>query len=397
MTESIKYLSFLDAYYDESEDRLWVSNWAFNGLFTVDLKSYKVKYIGRFENEEIWKGNLHRRVIRYNNTLFFIPYNAKGINSYDLTTGKFGYIPVFSDNRTVRVADVVIKENQLLMFPGYNYQPLLILNMDTSEVISKPEWNKRAEECSCGPYGVMFDLAGICQAGNKIYMAPFSSNNIIEYDTDTDNIKSFSIDSKYHIRNITYTDNTFWITLTDSMDVLQWDNVRNSIEVYKNNDTYAKVLYPYTIAFSHKNDVFVLPSSSEYICKVDMITKTLRALKNYPNDFRRIRKDYLLLHGYLIKNDKIYLFPRAANQLLIMDLNTYELTGHELRIPESCSIFLNFENIADENNTIYENMEAMRTLDFYIDMISGNDYKEIIKKEADSGNKILNYILKTLS
>jgi len=80
-----------------------------------------------------------------------------------------------------------------------------------------------------------------------------------------------------------------------------------------------------------------------------------------------------------------------------MDLNTYELTGHELRIPESCGIFLNFENIADENNTIYENMEAMRTLDFYIDMISGNDYKEIIKKEADSGNKILNYILKTLS
>jgi len=45
----------------------------------------------------------------------------------------------------------------------------------------------------------------------------------------------------------------------------------------------------------------------------------------------------------------------------------------------------------------FPNMEAMRTLDFYIDMISGNDYKEIIKKEADSGNKILNYILKTLS
>lgn len=392
MTSKIKYLSFLDAYCDEKNEQLWVSNLVFNGLFRISLNTYEVSYVGDFKGEEVWQDNLHRRIIQYMNRLFFIPFNGRGISIYSLRDGSTSYYPVSLSEERIKVADVIQKENIIWMFPGIKDQPLYLFNMDTCEITERYDWNQKARGCIEDNYDIIFDIGGVCQARDKIYLAPFSINYILEFDMDTFEFITYSIHSKYHIRNISYDGQSFWITLIDGIEVLQWDPDVNNISIYKDKDENENIIYPYTTTFSYKNDVFVLPSNASYIMKVDKVNKILISLKGYPKNFKRIR-NYLLLYGFVIRNDKAILYQRSGNQLLVLDLYTYEMTGHELTIPDICLDNLTIDIVKDDNGVVWENKDDMHSLDFFLDTVSSSQDNSMNIHEANSGKRIMELIM----
>lgn len=400
MLPEYKYLSFYDAYIENNE--MWVSNLAFNGLFKVNLDTYEVNYVGSFKGEDVWQENLHRRVIRYKDVLFFIPYSGKGICTYNLITKEMGFIPIDSENNIIRVADAILDGNFLWMFPGIAGQPLLILNMDTLEVVKKPEWNEKAMACMHENADLVFDISNVCRVGRKIWLAPCDISKILEFNMDTNNFQVHTIDDNYIMKSISYDGNNFWLTFANSKDVLSWEPVSKNIMVYREGSVTEKANCPYMNVIFNNDDVLVLPSSEEYIMKADKKTGSLIPINSYPQGFKRIR-NYTLFKGYTKKDGKILLYPRSGNQMLVMDCNTYEMTGNELIAPEQFDGTFYHNLLQDkiknemEKGIIFESKDASNSLPNFLDALSSYNKKRDYKVIPNSGKRIMENIINSIS
>ena len=73
----------------KANNYLWVSALNHNGLYRVSLDFKKVSFMGLFPREKANAKFLHSSVCLFNNKLYFIPFEAQNLSTYDLVTHAF--------------------------------------------------------------------------------------------------------------------------------------------------------------------------------------------------------------------------------------------------------------------------------------------------------------------
>ena len=182
------YLTF-DNVLDDG-DYFWISASNINGLFKVNKKNLRAKYMGSFCGETI-SGRLFTEIIKHDDNLYFIPYAANAIAVYNVKTNEFSSVELKAPdgiiqsqyNPKTKFAFAALYQDFLYLFPK-TYPAIVKYNCTTMEVeyLSEPMNLLNKNPCD--------EIYGYFQNGyiSGQYITMFSSRvkRIVRFDMEQD-------------------------------------------------------------------------------------------------------------------------------------------------------------------------------------------------------------------
>lgn len=110
-----------------------------NGLFSLNIKSQEVSFLKLFEKEQL-SPRLHRAAFLYKNEAWFIPQNARYIANVNLKTFDIIYYDTPYHNRNINANDFcayikghIVQERYLYLIP-YDIDTVLIIDMESHKL-----------------------------------------------------------------------------------------------------------------------------------------------------------------------------------------------------------------------------------------------------------------------
>lgn len=96
----------------------YFSNWSYNGFFKVEILTGKTFFLGHFEGEKLFQGNIHWDLLLKDGKIYFMPYTGRHVHIYKLFDQSMECIEVISDSEEAfTVREVVLGENFFVFKP----------------------------------------------------------------------------------------------------------------------------------------------------------------------------------------------------------------------------------------------------------------------------------------
>lgn len=119
----------------EDSGYAYFSNWFYNGLFRVELKTGKTTFLKAFKNEQEYESNLHFGTMQRDERIYFFPYMGRHMHVYSLVQGEISAIEVRKATETFfRINEVVINGNDVIFLPREENAPIKTLDLNTHVV-----------------------------------------------------------------------------------------------------------------------------------------------------------------------------------------------------------------------------------------------------------------------
>lgn len=116
----------------------YFSNWFYNGLFQVELKTGKTVFLGCFEKEIKDELNVHWELIQKNNLIYFLPRRGRHVHIYSLDDHSVTAIEIRKiSEEFFRVGEVIVDEVDLIFLPMEENAPVRRFNLDTRLVTNE--------------------------------------------------------------------------------------------------------------------------------------------------------------------------------------------------------------------------------------------------------------------
>lgn len=158
----------------------YASDFERNGLFKIDIKTGKSKYIGLFPEEEIMTSRLHSCCEWVDNKVFFIPAAGKNISIFDVESKEIETIEIPTVSKTqnfgykpkLKFSKVIQHSGYLWLIPA-TYPGIIKLDLNTHRIVTISNWLPND--------GFMFRRA-VYIKGNVVYVASGNNNNVLIFD-----------------------------------------------------------------------------------------------------------------------------------------------------------------------------------------------------------------------
>lgn len=313
-----RLIRFYEGYIVNNE--LWFSNLNYNALLKMNINTGKIQFIDKFPKFPEETRNLHIRIIKYNEFLYFIPFKSNLIHIWNLNNQNWEKtidIP-YSDNVTIE--DAVLLNNEIWIFPEILKNPIIKVNVvqGTIKTLTKLTENintinkEYASIISCG----------ISKYNEQLLLSIYKKDCVISI-----NSKSEQITNKYYLENISIagikniSDDTCCIWLTNSSDILFWNVNKNEIKAIPTNVNfyYGQRAFRNIIEID-KNRFLLLPCHTNNILIMNKLNGEINEV-TLPIEFKRKSAFTLFLYAQRIKNI-VYLFPCGGNKLVYINLST---------------------------------------------------------------------------
>lgn len=327
-------------------DTLYYSDDIINALCRVDLISHQATFVKPFPNEKSIIRNQHIKCLEHQKKLYFIPNSGNYIHILDLYSEEIEYIKVPKQvEGKFAISGACFVDDVLWIFPANKNQSMITLNVVDQSVEQKGNFEKIIENYK--KEGVQ-DIWKIAKVDNQTYFALIGTKIVIRYsmvdesidvlETNVDGIEAVyacgrkliicTIDSKVYEWNIKY----------DSYKEIDFDN-----KIQEKN--------AYLVANKNSESLYFIPNTGSSFYKYNMESKQLS----------RINTDLLsmeLLTGvinyaeYDLWDDKVVLFPRIGNNILIIEndsifaLDCNEIVDEGFKKKYYYSLGMFFENEA---------------------------------------------------
>ena len=347
------YLSFSDAYVDE--DDIWFSANEFNGLFHMNLKTGMTVNKAVFPGEDMYRSNLYQKVVKYNNKLFFIPFYAKDMAEYDLSSGEISKIQIDSSIATYRYHTCIIYHDWLYLLPLGNV-PCLKYNMNTREMVNLDFWNEELKKykLNLGSGYSIFSCAYLLKG--KIY-APMGLDHVLfEFDLLDDTIIIHKIGQHSGYTDIQHDGENFWLLPREKAPVLQWNpetKDENYFKEYYFDFEIEKI--PFITCVVIDEAIWLFSRKSPQAIKLNInnireMEKVNFEIKNYGFDFST---EYF--SKVVQKNEhEIIAFAGSSKQIIFINKNTNAVRT----IP-----VITDEKLLDENLNRYLSTNGVQRID----------------------------------
>lgn len=324
------HIGCLDAFRD-GED-LWLSNYDYNACIKWNIDSGSAEIVDLFSQASDERGSLHRRVFRVGEKLYFIPFRGKYLHIRDLEQGTWEEIEISEED--LLVADAYLTEGCFWIFPCYLRDPIMIFHIDTRQIEKLTEL---AQEIGTylGEYRswMLLDITCVCQRGGFFYLAEYRRSKVFCIDSKEKKLKqvwnneesiqdpkSGEIRERIKLQGINLCgEEDFWLISMEEKEVYLWNPEEGIKKTYRfETKMYGKRIPFYRVVDVSETYALVLPCHSNRLFRINKVTDEITGIK-YPSEFAR-RKIYSLFCGYDKTENKVFLYPRSGNGLLVIDV-----------------------------------------------------------------------------
>lgn len=196
-------------------------------LFAYDKKSDEVELIGMLPEEKPFLIRSSRKIIRWNDKLIIVPYNAKYVHIFGLDDNGWKIISLPENKaKDERYIEAVLYKDRVIMI-GAEEPNIIELDLQTMKIKVINEYFK-SFEIRNGSY---------CRIGsyikdNKLYISLAISREVLKMDLDNYGYEVIGIrGGSGGFAGITYDGNEFWLTPRRGGEITKWDG-GNRTELY---------------------------------------------------------------------------------------------------------------------------------------------------------------------
>lgn len=329
----------------EENGTIWMSIMGMNGLVEVDISTWKIKVLCKFEKENNTLYNLYSSIVKVKNKIILIPCAAERIAIYELSTKSMVYLKIRDvQNNRNEIYDKNAKfwkyyvDGDDVYLLGHYYPAIIKINTDTYKTTYLTDWVKELDKCINKGDKRGYIGAGFVKMKNKVYfpLQCYPGFLVLELDTNKVWIKKIksSLDG---IGMMGADDYNIWIEgkgishgVIAKMD-LNMEQIEEIGNIEKTKQTDYSI--PFWEPISYGDKIFLFPSSAQFIYEVDKATNFIK--KSEINNYL-IKNGSSQFSAEMIKkiNDKIYFLTTHDRKLHIYNLDSKEVESHFLYLPE---------------------------------------------------------------
>lgn len=122
--------------FTEEKGYIYLSNFFYNGLFKLEVKTGETVFLGHFKGEKLCGMNIHKEVFRINDHIYFCPMRGRHLHIYDLADQSMRAIEIRKrDEDFFVVRNVILDKRNVFFIPRENRFSIRKLDLDSLKVI----------------------------------------------------------------------------------------------------------------------------------------------------------------------------------------------------------------------------------------------------------------------
>ena len=351
-------LSFMAA--ERIGDKIWCSNLNFNGLFAIDVHTWKAEYIGRFVGHETKSIGLHNIVRRCEDFLIFFSLYSGSIDTYNFS-GDFSSCRLNTWLKKTHkkiypgVAGIYQWGELIYVFPQFQGMSIIKYSPKHGTVVDETELKGDHRSVDKNER-LAFHTIGL---EGYVFIPIFGTNTVIKYDMENDTEEKLMLEGVKQITGTIDTDGvSIWICVDNS--IMRFDSaMRKVLGTYPmipcGKGFYARFVF-------HENMVYVLPDrlgaievidmSQNRVWSVPVDTNGLQLWYGAISQWRHIENCICLEKEFMIN-------PIGLKCALMVNFETLAVSRRRLKAP--------IDGIPDRIE--YENRKSL--LEDYINFVKG--------------------------
>ena len=308
-----------------------IDNWLYfseiscNGLFRLNLENYSMEFVDFFKDEDTYSCFLHRKVIRIDDELVFIPQYSRKIHIYNVKTKAQHSIELNDYNIKTPLLGGVSTDEGVILFPFLRGERIFCMDIKQKKLYRDHRFEKSLARYDTIKEEKLFRRLAI--KNGKAYVAPYGTNIICEIDFVCGLIIEYKTNIK-HIQSVFPDKEGLWVTETNSGCIWRW-NGKGEEHRYETGDT-GENLYSHIINDKLGN-TYVLPAKGESILKLhdDKFEKL-----QYPIEFSFDEKYSYKFVGCAVVDDRVIVFPYKGNSILNIHGENVDYLGVNFEMAE---------------------------------------------------------------
>jgi hypothetical protein len=394
MTE---YVNFFDGYIEN--DELWFSNIRFNALMKMNIKTGDTEMISVFPGRERESENLHCRVIKAGDRLFFIPYISNIVHVWDLKKGAFlPNIEIGPEENAKYVAAAVDDENKLWIVPENLLKPIVIIDTGRCEIADRvniPDVTTPERPTA----GLETDLKNVVFYGNTFFIQSYRENGLWKLGCADRSTKFYEFAGVYRPVSLnTFDGENFYFFNYPDNRLMMWNMRDNSVRIISRGYPFVDGRNPFGGILKTNDGFLFVPCHCDSFCAFDPQTYAITELP-LPENFKRCSPFALTVY-HKVYQDKLYLFPRSGNELLVMDTGKTVISEISYKYPESFVSYAEdvLQRIFDkyyEGSSVYESFLYDETLGRFLDkVVTGDESSSSKQQPSNAGRQIHEFVKK---
>lgn len=264
--------------YVKINNELWFAGRNYNGLYSIDLDTNKMKRLGTFPTESLTMTFLFARTFKYDNQVIFIPACAKAINIYDRKTQEFQLVDIpyktIDSDRLIKFVDAV-QYNDNLFLIGYHYPGIIKYSLKNSTLEIIDDFLDQLYIKNGKNISLFGTKAAIKE--NFIYIPCSSTNAIMKFDMNSNEYKIIHLgDSANQYIRIEYVKSLFFLVSRNNGTLLIWDEEHGGVrtlELQYRHKCMDKMIC------SSKSYLWVIPTLSGEIYKISLLDCSIKKIE----------------------------------------------------------------------------------------------------------------------
>ena len=394
--EDINRIPFEDAYINEND--MWFASSSFNGLFYMNRETGKTEYIGEFIGEELSEIRLYSKVVKVDNKLFFIPFNATSIAEYDMENNQFKRIEIEDNEIKKKFLSYAVFENYIYLMPLF-YGRIIRFNFKIEKINYMEYWNKKIEKFKIIK-GIWF--RDVFQINEKLYCPFYQKNLIMIFDLKNENMEVVELGKETDLfQGIEYDGEKFWLIPEKRGYIACWKKGEKRISYIKDfpkSFEFQNQDVPFLSTSFSNGKVWILPCYANSILQIDVQTNKIHNISfEIKKPINRLNPDtFWEFGGIHSDNNEVILYQFNTLGMIVFDKKGKIKSIQKVTLPETMRkedmIKYSLKNIYGE--FIEEDYYSLNT---YISRVESLcfEQKNIINNYQICGENINNYFLNT--
>jgi hypothetical protein len=211
---------------------LWFTASYANALFKMDKRSWKADYMGTVPEFTNLNASSYGGIAECNGMLYFAPFYANCIGTYDLKSCLFDKLAIKNLNspRNHKCYTLCAYGSCVYIF-GLTYPSIIKLNTDTKQMTYISDWITPLKKLRTNDDNYFFSAVSV--RGNEAVLSTLSANAAVIFNMDTCRSKIIEIPSKNNgYQDICFDGEYYWLAARYSGGtIVKWHPERGVVEI----------------------------------------------------------------------------------------------------------------------------------------------------------------------
>lgn len=352
-------------YYDGQY--VWFTARNFNGLFKMNVSTYKIEFVGQFPDEDVEEYGLYTGIAECNGKLYFAPYNAKSIAVYDKVKSLFYSIPLRDEFKYVsKKFYSVLKFDKYVFIYGLRLNTIVRIDSQTDTVNYKN---------ISDVYNSDFYTFSNCIHNENIYSVSPSNNSILCLNPLDMSCEFVKIEKEFD-KNIHIVGKTAPLFTINQGSIVYYDLENKKFIEFGLNMTVNSYAY----------------ELNRYVCLFNIYEKNITVINKESQQIDKFSLSFCPQFCCKIKN-KLLVFGANTNNMCLFDTESLTVTDIKYNFDIEQFPQLDLTNLINSNqkNNRFARESSFFNLESLLEVVK--DCKYDIKDSRDvCGNKIHEYV-----